>query len=161
MVCCMSEVGVSSPDCALPSRFRYLNADAQLRLQEHFHMSSRIPSSSSPRGLKRRGPTTNFRRDPKRARIDDARSIAKQTTDAAFSNGELNVDQFIKAREFEIRALERGIRASKNVLSTRAHQELPNELRRRTASHNVKRVPKRLRNRLGREVHELVNVLRE
>ena len=41
---------------------------------------------------------------------------------------------------------------SKNVLSTRAFQQVPKDLRRRTASHNVKRVPKRLRARAAKEV---------
>ena len=81
-----------------------------------------------------------------------------QTADSAFNNGELNVERFVKAREYEIRALEKGIRSSKRALSTRAHQELPNDLRRRTASHNVKRVPKRLRGRLAREVGLLSRV---
>jgi ribonuclease P/MRP protein subunit POP1 len=90
--------------------------------------------------------------DAKRAKIWDARVIRKQTSDAAYSNGELNVDKFVKAREFEIKALEDGIRKAKHGLSTRAHQELPKELRRRTASHNVKRVPKKLRRRAKEEV---------
>lgn len=51
----------------------------------------------------------------KRARIQDARQIAVQTTDEAFKNGELNVDRFVKAREWEIRALELGVKAAKLV----------------------------------------------
>ena len=91
-------------------------------------------------------------RKPKQAKIFDARKVRTQTSDAAFSQGELNVDKFVKAREFEIKALEDGIQKAKHGLSTRAHQELPKELRRRTASHNVKRVPKRLRERAKKEV---------
>ena len=91
-------------------------------------------------------------RKPKFAKIQDARKVRTQTSDAAFSQGELNVDKFVKAREFEIKALEDGIRKARHGLSTRAHQELPKELRRRTASHNVKRVPKRLRERARKEV---------
>lgn len=44
------------------------------------------------------------------------------------------------------------MKASKRALSSRAFQQVPIRLRRRTASHNVKRVPKRLRERAGREV---------
>ena len=42
--------------------------------------------------------------------------------------------------------------SSKNALTTRAFQQLPKEMRRRTASHNVKRVPKRLRARAVKEM---------
>jgi ribonuclease P/MRP protein subunit POP1 len=89
----------------------------------------------------------------KRARTDDARAIAVQSTDAALSaTGELDVAAFIGAREYEIRALEEGMQKSKASLSSRAFQKVPRALRRRTASHNVKRVPKRLRARARREV---------
>ena len=44
---------------------------------------------------------------------------------------------------------------SKKALNTRAFQQVPRDLRRRTASHNVKRVPKRLRARAAREVGQL------
>jgi ribonuclease P/MRP protein subunit POP1 len=122
-------------------------------------MSPKAPPAGAQRGSKRKWQPTNHARNPKRAKINDARTIAKQTNDAAFSNGELNVDQFVKAREYEIKALEEGLRTSKNARTTRAHQDLPNELRRRTASHNVKRVPTRLRKRLGREVSKLLREL--
>ena len=115
-------------------------------------------TSAAQRTPKRKRPPTNSSRDPKRAKNFDARTISNQTMDGAFNNGELNVEKFVKAREYEIRALEKGIRSSKRALSTRAHQELPNDLRRRTASHNVKRVPKRLRGRLAREVGLLSRV---
>lgn len=91
--------------------------------------------------------------DRKRAKTFDARTLAAQSSDAALSaSGELNVAAYVSAREFEIRALERGIQQSKGVASTRAFQQVPRSLRRRTASHNVKRVPKRLRARAKREV---------
>lgn len=114
-------------------------------------MSSNPPSSGGPRGSKRKWQQSNPSRDPKRAKIDEARTISTQPTNKAF-NDELNVGQFVKAREFEIRSLEEGIKSSKHALATRAHQEVPKDMRRRTASHNVKRVPKRLRGRLAREV---------
>jgi len=62
------------------------------------------------------------------------------------------VDKFVRAREYEIKALEEGLKSSKHGMATRAHQELPKEMRRRTSSHNVKRLPKRLRKRATREV---------
>lgn len=89
----------------------------------------------------------------KRAKTHDARTLAVQSSEAALSKtGELDVAAFVSAREFEIRALESGIQNSKSALTTRAFQKVPRNLRRRTASHNVKRVPSRLRARAKREV---------
>ncbi|KAI9822935.1 MAG: hypothetical protein M1832_002960 [Thelocarpon impressellum] len=88
----------------------------------------------------------------KRAKTQDARQIAVQASDKALKNGELDVDKFVKARQWEIRALEAGMRGAKKALTTRAHQSVPREMRRRTASHNVKRLPKRLRPRAAEEM---------
>ncbi|KAL2820012.1 ribonucleases P/MRP protein subunit POP1-domain-containing protein [Aspergillus granulosus] len=91
----------------------------------------------------------------KRAKTIDARSLAVQSSEAALSaTGELDVAAYLKAREFEIRSLETGIQKSKAALSSRAFQQVPRSLRRRTASHNVKRVPRRLRARAKREMIE-------
>ncbi|RAK96721.1 ribonuclease P/MRP protein subunit POP1 [Aspergillus ibericus CBS 121593] len=91
----------------------------------------------------------------KRAKTFDARSLAVQAADAALSaSGELNVAAYVEAREFEIRSLESGMQRSKSALTSRAFQKVPRSLRRRTASHNVKRVPKRLRARAKREMLE-------
>ncbi|KAK2760271.1 hypothetical protein FQN54_002339 [Arachnomyces sp. PD_36] len=91
----------------------------------------------------------------KRAKTQDARTLAVQSSEAALSKtGELDVAAFVAAREFEIRALESGVQKSKSALSTRAFQKVPRHLRRRTASHNVKRVPSRLRARARREMIE-------
>ena len=104
--------------------------------------------------LKRKPPPNNVldSRQFKRTKLHDARALASQTSGKAFGNGELDVDKFVKAREFEIKALENGVRKSRSVLSTRAFQSVPRDLRRRTASHNVKRVPQRLRTRAEIEV---------
>ena len=89
----------------------------------------------------------------KRVKVSKARTILSQSTDKALSqNGEVDVPAYVKAREFEIQALENNITGSKKALSTRAFQQVPRELRRRTASHNVKKVPKRLRKRAAKEV---------
>jgi ribonuclease P/MRP protein subunit POP1 len=93
-------------------------------------------------------------RAPKRAKVHDARTIATQTSDAALSNGELDLQAFLKAREFEIKALEDGLQRSKGALTRRAFQQVPRDMRRRTASHNVKRVPKRLQKRAGKEMED-------
>ncbi|KAK3673191.1 Ribonucleases P/MRP protein subunit pop1 [Recurvomyces mirabilis] len=95
----------------------------------------------------------------KKARFDhgrkarDARTLSTQTT-KSFKNGELDVAQFVQAREYEIRALGDGMARSKKALNRRAFQQVPKDLRRRTASHNVKRIPKRLRGRGKREMAE-------
>lgn len=93
-------------------------------------------------------------RSQKRVKAQNARTILTQTSDAALSNGELDLQAFLNAREFEIKALEDGMRRSKVALTTRAFQQVPREMRRRTASHNVKRVPKRLQTRAAREMKE-------
>ncbi|KAL4870458.1 hypothetical protein BDV12DRAFT_58434 [Aspergillus spectabilis] len=91
----------------------------------------------------------------KRAKTIDARSLAVQSSEAALSaTGELDAAAYLKAREFEIRSFEAGIQRSKSALTSRAFQQVPRSLRRRTASHNVKRVPARLRARAKREMIE-------
>lgn len=109
--------------------------------------------------IKRREPPPSANLNPgshraaKRVKISTARTILAQTTDKALNqNGDLDVSSFVKAREFEIKAMEASMSSSKKSTSTRAFQQVPNELRRRTASHNVKRVPRRLKNRALREV---------
>lgn len=98
---------------------------------------------------------SNRQRNPKRAKIDEARNILTQTSDKALNkDGELDVSAFVKAREVEIKAMEASMEASKKVLSSRAFQQVPNDLRRRTASHNVKKVPKKLRKRATRELQD-------
>lgn len=89
---------------------------------------------------------------PKRRKVQTARAIAVQTNDKALKNGELDVSAFVKAREYEIKALESSLGNAKKALSTRAFQSVPRSMRRRTASHNVKKVPKRLRARAAKEV---------
>lgn len=111
---------------------------------------------------KRKEPPTKANGNPnnssKRPRHDhaskarDARQLATQPSFKAFKHGELDVDKFVKSREYEVRALEQGLVRSKKALTKRAFQQVPKELRRRTASHNVKRIPKRLRERGKREV---------
>lgn len=114
-------------------------------------------------GMKRKQPPggsqgSQSSRSRKRIKMQDARVIATQTTTQAFENGEIDVDKFVKARAYEITALEEGMQRAKKTLSTRAFQNVPRELRRRTASHNAKRVPKRIRARAVREVSREISV---
>lgn len=97
-------------------------------------------------------PTTT--RSAKRVKFHDARNIRSQPSDAAFEDGKLDLQKFLSAREFEIKALESSMRKCKAANATRVFQQVPRAMRRRTASHNVKRVPKRLRERARREMIE-------
>lgn len=66
--------------------------------------------------------------------------------------GMIQVDRFIGSRQFELTQLQYSMLKSKSASSTRVFQALPRKLRRRTASHNVRRIPKRMRNRALREM---------
>ncbi|KAL7961791.1 ribonucleases P/MRP protein subunit POP1 domain-containing protein [Trichoderma compactum] len=90
----------------------------------------------------------------KRAKVHAARNIPTQAAEAALKDGELDLVAFVAAHEFEMRALEQSMATSKAVRSSRAFQQVPRGLRRRTASHNPKRVPRRLRSRARKEMHE-------
>ena len=105
------------------------------------------PSTNTP------GTGTGTNRAAKRVKTSSARTILAQTSDKALNqHGDLDVSAFVKAREFEIKAMEASMGSSRKALSARAFQQIPKDLRRRTASHNVKRVPKRLRARAAKEV---------
>ncbi|MCJ1283082.1 hypothetical protein MMC26_002409 [Xylographa opegraphella] len=107
---------------------------------------------------KRKQPASNShasstKHNAKRVKLSSARAILAQSSEKALNtNGELDVSAFVKAREYEIKSLEASMGSSKKALTTRAFQQVPRELRRRTASHNVKRVPKRLRTRAAKEM---------
>ncbi|KAG0244945.1 hypothetical protein BGW41_005544 [Actinomortierella wolfii] len=64
----------------------------------------------------------------------------------------VDVVNFAEARAFEINALHSALTRSQDSASQRAFQSLPRNLRRRAASHNIKRLPVRLRERAKREV---------
>ncbi|KAL2144500.1 hypothetical protein VTI28DRAFT_9005 [Corynascus sepedonium] len=114
------------------------------------------PSTSSRDGARqqdgRSTPTTA--RSAKRVKFQDARNIRTQPSDAALEDGKLDLQKFLNAREFEINALENSMRKCKAANATRVFQQVPRAMRRRTASHNAKRVPKRLRERARREMME-------
>jgi ribonuclease P/MRP protein subunit POP1 len=114
------------------------------------------PDTPKPPSKKRKLPsfsnTTTPHQPRKRKTLHDLRQIPTQPVDAALRNGELDVGRFVAAREYEIKALESGMVRARKGLNTRAFQEVPRDMRRRTASHNVKKVPKRLRARAKKEV---------
>jgi ribonuclease P/MRP protein subunit POP1 len=114
------------------------------------HLMSSAPAQAA--GQKRKSVTSSSA-ERKRQKTQDIRQIPVQSKDAAVSaTGELDVASFVKAREYEINALEKSMQRSKKGLTTRAFQQVPRAMRRRTASHNVKKVPRRLRRRAEREV---------
>lgn len=122
-------------------------------------MASNPPpgGQSGPASKKRGAPGQNARSDAflqKRAKVFAARNIPAQAADAALKDGELDLVAFVAAHEFEIRALEQSMATTKAVRSSRAFQQVPRGLRRRTASHNPKRVPRRLRARARKEMDE-------
>lgn len=96
----------------------------------------------------------------KRKKLQNARNIRAEALDASgnapteLSEGGamLKVPEFMASREYEVKQLQSAIHNSKSASSTRVFQSLPRKLRRRTASHNVKRIPKRMRNRALREM---------
>lgn len=96
----------------------------------------------------------------KRQKIRNARSIRTQTINSKLNNNNdlidngnsINLKSFINSRSFEINQLQKSMNLSKNSNSTRIFQSLPRSLRRRTASHNVRRIPKRFRNRAIKEM---------
>jgi len=116
------------------------------------------PSPAQVAGQKRKVITRpSASADRKRQKTQNARFIPIQSSDAAFSaTGELDVAAFVKAREFEINALEKSMQKSKKGLTMRAFQQIPRSMRRRTASHNVKKIPRRLRKRAEKEVGDII-----
>ncbi|KAJ1913814.1 Ribonucleases P/MRP protein subunit pop1 [Mycoemilia scoparia] len=82
-------------------------------------------------------------RDKKRAKNAEFRNIRVQKD---FSKARMiQVEDFVEARAFEVNAMENALIEAKKANNTRAFQTLPRHLRRRAASHNVKRMPARLR----------------
>lgn len=94
----------------------------------------------------------------KKTKLYNSRTIKTQLNDSSFVEREkLKIPEFLEARSFEIKSFEVSQLNSKNGASTRVFQSLPRVLRRRAASHNVKRIPKRMRKRAMREMQNTVN----
>ncbi|KAI0436570.1 POPLD domain-containing protein [Xylaria telfairii] len=118
---------------------------------------SRTPSASSGQSNKRKnGPQDNNStpnpRAAKRSKVYEARSIAVQSSHTAVRDGELDVQSFVNSMAFEINALDESMRRTRTSGASRAFQRVPFTMRRRTAAHNYKRIPKRLHRRAKREM---------
>ncbi|BFZ53385.1 Ribonucleases P/MRP protein subunit pop1 [Savitreella phatthalungensis] len=90
----------------------------------------------------------------RRNKIRSARNIATQSASPALRAGAIPVQEFLNARRFEINSMLASLDKAKEASSNRAFQTLPRYLRRRAASHNVKRVPKRLRDWARQEMKD-------
>lgn len=101
---------------------------------------------------KRPGDGGNQHKNFKRSRLHNARIIRAEVNDTSFKDGVLDVPSFVNSRKYEIDQLEKAQLNAKYASSTRVFQSLPRGLRRRAASHNVKRIPKRMRNKAIREM---------
>ncbi|CDO71682.1 hypothetical protein BN946_scf184915.g26 [Trametes cinnabarina] len=66
--------------------------------------------------------------------------------------GALDVERFAEARAFEINAMQEAMQNARSNATQRAWQQLPRHLRRRAASHDVRRVPLRLRDKARAEM---------
>ncbi|KAI0789808.1 ribonucleases P/MRP protein subunit POP1-domain-containing protein [Abortiporus biennis] len=66
--------------------------------------------------------------------------------------GNLDVERFAEARRFEIGAMHSAMVTARASATHRAWQQLPRHMRRRAASHDVRRVPSRLREKAKAEM---------
>ncbi|KAI0688915.1 POP1-domain-containing protein [Earliella scabrosa] len=66
--------------------------------------------------------------------------------------GAIDVEWFAEARAFEINAMHEAMENARGNSTQRAWQQLPRHLRRRAASHDVRRVPLRLRDKARAEM---------
>ncbi|TLD22359.1 hypothetical protein PspLS_07947 [Pyricularia sp. CBS 133598] len=82
-----------------------------------------------------------------KARADRNIPVHASASDAVTDDGEVNLPIFLEALQSSIGGLEKAMRKSKASGTKRAFQQVPRDMRRRTASHNPNRVPGRLRTR--------------
>ncbi|KAJ6508878.1 NUC188 domain-containing protein [Mycena sanguinolenta] len=69
--------------------------------------------------------------------------------------GAIDVEKFVEARKFEINAMHVAQKTARGAATQRVWQTLPRHLRRRAASHDVRRVPLRLRDRAKQEMNAI------
>ncbi|PWN24733.1 POP1-domain-containing protein [Jaminaea rosea] len=95
--------------------------------------------------------SSSTRKEQRIAQRRQARTIPTQpqaSTSSSTSSTlapQLDVEPYLLSRRFEIAALRKAIKTSRSSSATRAWQLLPRHARRRAASHNVLRLPSRLR----------------
>jgi len=123
----------------------------QAKKRKHLSSGTGKNASSSSRRFESE---TAARRPAKRPKLKDARRVRTEDVEHALRDKELDLDTFVGSRRFEMEALEESMKKSKVASRTNTFQTVPRSMRRRTASHNPKRVPKRLRARAMREFIE-------
>ncbi|KAF8349342.1 NUC188 domain-containing protein [Amanita rubescens] len=112
---------------------------------------------------------TQNSREKKRQKLTNARTIAVQSLPSVASSSAgpstskagnsmdrlpstIDVEKFTEARAFEINAMEEAMKNARESATHRVWQTLPRHLRRRAASHDVRRVPVRLRSKARAEM---------
>lgn len=108
--------------------------------RKHSGGKSNINSNSSP-----------SESHEKRVRIAQNPS-SSNPTDATATAPQIEVSSAIQSRSNEIKSLQHSLKVATTSSTTRAWQQLPRSERRRAASHNLLRLPKRLR---SKGLHEL------
>ncbi|EDR13388.1 uncharacterized protein LACBIDRAFT_230763 [Laccaria bicolor S238N-H82] len=73
----------------------------------------------------------------------------------------IDVEKFVEARAFEIDAMQKAMKTANSSSTQRAWQALPRHLRRRAASHDVRRVPLKLRDKARAEIHWQMDPIRK
>ncbi|KAG2135049.1 ribonucleases P/MRP protein subunit POP1-domain-containing protein [Suillus cothurnatus] len=108
-------------------------------------------------------------RERKKLKVAGARTIAVQPSASNSGSGavqssgnalagpsrlpaSIDVEKFTEARAYEIDAMQKAIKTAGESVTHRAWQTLPRHLRRRAASHDVRRVPLRLRDKARAEM---------
>ncbi|KAG1733032.1 ribonucleases P/MRP protein subunit POP1-domain-containing protein [Suillus paluster] len=130
--------------------------------------------------LKRKGGAEEMTpRERKKLKVADARTIAVQPAASTSGSGSvrssgnalagpssttvrfdsmqglpasIDVEKFTEARAYEIDAMQKAMKTAGESVTHRAWQTLPRHLRRRAASHDVRRVPLRLREKARAEM---------
>ncbi|PBK74850.1 POP1-domain-containing protein [Armillaria solidipes] len=112
-------------------------------------------------------------RERKKLKMADARTIAVQPVQSnaeagpsrvdsmARLPGVIDVEAFTEARSFEINAMQNAMKTASSSSTQRAWQALPRHLRRRAASHDVRRVPVRLREKAKAEAPWIMDVRKD
>ncbi|EKM79429.1 hypothetical protein AGABI1DRAFT_74463 [Agaricus bisporus var. burnettii JB137-S8] len=118
---------------------------------------------SHPGNKRKNGGDEMSGRDKKKLKMNAARTIPVQSVPMARGSGSgiikgmsglpsaIDVEKFAEARAYEIDAMEKAMKNASGASTQRAWQALPRHLRRRAASHDVRRVPAKLRGKAKAE----------
>ncbi|KAF5338928.1 hypothetical protein D9611_008747 [Ephemerocybe angulata] len=128
--------------------------------------------SQQPKRKKDGGSEEMTGREKKKVRMAEARTIPVQSVGAGSSSqagpskvvpmnslaglpSAIDIEKVVESRAFEIGAMQTAMKTASAGSTQRAWQALPRHLRRRAASHDVRRVPQRLRGRALAEMDAL------